>query len=240
MPSAPIQLGSLSCSHRFAMSSISPATLQEQPVLEGSPAQAGVASEAPPQPVRHRISGKMRARIDIDDEIEEAFAISDMLKKVQKRAKSMQKSSKKAKQRLVMKASKLRAEDLERIAVLKRCGLFATENASTPNAEVSGDVQPEPPQRASKGKVQRKVADIISQTPGSSGLLRVLQRPSTANQHSALCEALVAGSVVHVPLRIPTGTPLGYRQGGHSSQHADVSQEVIEQADDMPISKDLE
>ena len=186
------------------------------------------------------MNGKTQNRIDIDDEIEEANKISDMLKKVQKKAKSMQRSSKKAKQRLVVKAGKLRAEDLERIAVLKRCGLFVSENASNPNAEVSGDGQPEPPQRATKGKVQRKMADIISQTEGSAGLLQVLQRSQTADQSPARSESLIAGSVVHVPLHIPTGTPLGFQRGGLSSKHADVSQEVIEQADHSPSSKDLD
>mgnify|MGYP000683140218 CR=1 FL=1 len=115
------------------------------------------------------MSGKTQNRIDIDDEIEEANKISDMLKKVQKKAKSMQRSSKKAKQRLVVKAGKLRAEDLERIAVLKRCGLFVSEDTSEPSARVSVDGQSEVPAKATKGKVQRKMADIMSQTEGSAG-----------------------------------------------------------------------
>jgi len=76
-------------------------------VLESGPEQPGSSSSGAPPRVRQRMSGKTQNRIDIDDEIEEANKISDMLKKVQKKAKSMQRSSKKAKQRLVVKAGKL-------------------------------------------------------------------------------------------------------------------------------------
>ena len=186
------------------------------------------------------MSGKTQNRIDIDDEIEEANKISDMLKKVQKKAKSMQRSSKKAKQRLVVKAGKLRAEDLERIAVLKRCGLFVSEDTSEPSARVSVDGQSEVPAKATKGKVQRKMADIMSQTEGSAGLLEVLQRSFMADAGTARRESPIAGSVVHAPVHIPTGTPLGGQRSAHSGKRDDQSQQAAEQADDLAQPKDPE
>ena len=152
----------------------------------------------------------------------------------------MHKPSKKAKQRLVMKASKLRAEDLERIAVLKRCGLFVSEHAGNPNADVSAGCEQEPTARAAHGKVQRKMADIMSQTDGSAGLLHVLQRQYTAPAGTGRCESPIAGSVVHVPAHVPTGTPLGIHRKGHSSTHLNMSVETDGQEDDMSNCKDPE
>jgi hypothetical protein len=182
----------------------------------------------------------MRARIDIDDEIQEAAQISDMLKKVQKRATSLKKSSKKAKQRLVLKASKLRAEDLERIAVLKRCGIFIDERAGNPNAALSEPGERGMPGEATKTKVQKKLADIMSQTEGSAGLVQVLQRQYTAGAGTAPCGSPIAGSVVHVPALIPTGTPLGSYRKDQSCKHVDESQEHAEQEDVMADPKDLD
>ena len=186
------------------------------------------------------MSSKMRARIDIDDEIQEAAQISDMLKKVQKRAKSMQKSSKKAKQRLVLKASKLRAEDLERIAVLKRCGLFVPDHAAGPNGTVPAAGASQVTTETTRGKVQRTMADIMSQTEGSAGLLHVLQNQHGADARGAQCESPIAGSVVHVPAPIPTGTPLGNWKTDLSLKHVVESQEAAEQADDTAMPKNLD
>jgi hypothetical protein len=215
-------------------------TANVRAVPESGTEQPGSSSNGDPPSVRQRLSRKTKNRIDIDDEIEEANRISDMLKKVQKKAKSMQRSSKKAKQRLVVKAGKLRAEDLERIAVLKRCGLFVSEDTSDPSARVAVDGQSEAPAKATKGKVQRKMADIMSQTEGSAGLLDVLQRSFMADAGAARRESPIAGSVVHVPLHIPTGTPLGGQRSAHSEKRDDQSQQAAEQADDLAQSKDLE
>jgi hypothetical protein len=213
---------------------------KQKAVFENEPGQSSSSSHRTSPTVRRRISSKMRARIDIDDEIQEAAQISDMLKKVQKRAKSLQKSSKKAKQRLVLKASKLRAEDLERIAVLKRCGLFVHEHASNPNAALSEHGEPGMPGEATKTKVQTKLADIMSQTEGSAGLVHVLQRQYTAGAGTAPCESPIAGSVVHVPALIPTGTPLGSYRKDQSFKHVEESQEQAGQEDVMAEPRDLE
>jgi hypothetical protein len=209
-------------------------------VLEAGAEQPGSSATGAPPTDRQRASSKLRARIDIDDEIEEANKIADMLKKVQKKAKTMHRSSKKAKQRLVVKASKLRAEDLERIAVLKRCGLFVSEDASEAKPTASEGCQGGPPAQATKGKVQRRMADIMSQTEGSAGLLQVLQSAFAGDAVAAPCASPIARSVVHVPIHMPTGIPLGNFRSLNSANRVGESQEAAVQAEDMDNSKDLE
>jgi hypothetical protein len=231
---------SLCDSKRYAMCSPSRGSSKEKADFESEAEQPGSSSHGAAKTVKRRMSSKMRARIDIDDEIQEAAQISDMLKKVQKRAKSMQKSSKKAKQRLVSKASKLRAEDLERIAVLKRCGLFVHDNSAGPNGTVPDAGASQVTTETTRGKVQRAMAGIMSQTEGSAGLLHVFQNQHGSDTSGAQCESPIAGSVVHVPAPIPTGSRLGNWQTNLSLKHVVESQEVIEQAEDMAISQNLD
>jgi hypothetical protein len=230
---------SLCHSTRCAMASGSVGASNVRAVSDAGAEQPSSSSAGDPQTVGQR-TRKRKARIDIDDEIEEANRISDMLKKVQKRAKTMQRSSKKAKQRLVVKASKLRAEDLERIAVLKRCGLFVSEDTSNPNVTVSEDCQAEPLDRATKGNVQRKMADIIAQTDGSAGLLNVIHRTYKAETGAARSEIPIAGSVCHVPALIPTGCPLGKHHNELPPTRVDDAEEAAVEAELSAISKDFE
>ena len=65
-----------------------------------------------------------RPKIDLDDEIRRANDLAAMSRKMLSAAKNVSRNTKKAKQRLIKKAGKLSPEDLERIAVLKRCGMF--------------------------------------------------------------------------------------------------------------------
>jgi hypothetical protein len=72
-------------------------------------------------------AGRKRAKrphIDYDAKIQEAAINIKEMGKAMAAAKSAQKNERRKKQRLVKKASALSPEDLERIAVLKRCGLF--------------------------------------------------------------------------------------------------------------------
>ena len=83
------------------------------PPGEVASAQAGVRKVRRPRAIR--------PRIDIDDTIREANRVGDLLKKMGQAAKTLKKTQTKAKQRLVKKAARLSPQDLERIAVLKRC-----------------------------------------------------------------------------------------------------------------------
>ena len=72
----------------------------------------------------------------MDDEIRRANDLAAMSRKMLMAAKHASRNSKKAKQRLIKKAGKLSPEDLERIAVLKRCGLYDDDGADdADNAE---------------------------------------------------------------------------------------------------------
>ena len=101
-----------------------------------------VASDAQ-SPATGRGRGRGRARIarpriDIDDQIREANRVSDLLKKMGQAAKTLKKSQTKAKQRLIKKASRLKPEDLERIAVLKRVFAESEETAGDDAGSSSG------------------------------------------------------------------------------------------------------
>ena len=116
-----------------------------------------------------------RPKIDIDEEIGEANRLALVTKKMMQAAKSAQRNSQRSKQRLVRKAGKLSAEDLERIATLKRCGLFvpdpmedatsstgsAPSSSSTSTSGVSAPVQ----------RVNTKLFSRVSQVQGAADLL---------------------------------------------------------------------
>ena len=77
----------------------------------------------------------VRPKIDLDEEIRRANDLAAMSRKMLQAAKNVSRNNRKAKQRLIKKAGKLSPEDLERIAVLKRCGLYEEEG----DAEEAGD-----------------------------------------------------------------------------------------------------
>ena len=72
---------------------------------------------------RPKVSGS--SKIDLDEEIAEANKLAEASRKNLMSAENVEKKSPRQKHKLVRKAGKLSAEDLERIAVLKRCGLYA-------------------------------------------------------------------------------------------------------------------
>ena len=90
--------------------------------------------EAPGHAAPRASKGPKRGKkplLDLDDHIAKAkHAIQDARKQVQK-ARMQAKLEKRKKQRLLRKASNLNVEDLERIAVLKRCGLVGGSTTGT-------------------------------------------------------------------------------------------------------------
>ena len=111
-------------------------------------AMAGPADEAPQaasaaSPAAAKASPRSkkasRPKIDLDDEIRRANDLANMSRKMLSAAKNVSRNNRKAKQRLIKKAGKLSPEDLERIAVLKRCGLYEEdgEEEETDNAEAA-------------------------------------------------------------------------------------------------------
>ena len=97
---------------------MTPGSGSELPVAEaGQPAPKGKSRGGRPK-------ASARPKIDIDDEISEANRLAEVTKRMLSAAKAAQRNSRRTKQRLVRKAGKLSAADLERIAVLKRCALL--------------------------------------------------------------------------------------------------------------------
>ena len=94
------------------------------PEIASTPASLVVAAAAASPKKKGRPSKGSRPKIDIDDEIEQANRMAEVTKKMMLAARAAQRNSRRAKQRLVRRAGKLSPADLERLAVLKRCGLY--------------------------------------------------------------------------------------------------------------------
>ena len=99
----------------------------------------GDESEAAKAALSDQPVAKVRAkrpRIDLDDSIQQAKAAMTKAMKDVQEARRVARNERRKKQRLVKKAGILSAEDLERIAVLKRCG-FGPLNSGTSTAASS-------------------------------------------------------------------------------------------------------
>ena len=82
-----------------------------------------------------------RPRIDLDDSIQEARNAMQKAMKEVAEARRVAKNERRKKQRLIKKAGHLSAEDLERIAVLKRTGLsHASSGSSAPPSTAASTV----------------------------------------------------------------------------------------------------
>ena len=113
-----------------------------------------------------------KPRIDIDNEIKEANRLSEVLRKMAQAAKTTANNGTRAKQRLVRKAGKLSSEDLERIAVLKRCGLFTgvMKQTETHTSLETSETGMEGNVMADKQNVRNKIAQTMSHITGADEL----------------------------------------------------------------------
>jgi hypothetical protein len=106
-----------------------------------------------------------RPRLDLDEEIDQANKLAEASRKMMNAAKTLQKNNRRCKQWLLRKAGKLSPEDLERIAVLKRCGLYAEKvhdddaGEQHDDAAASGD-EPAAAPSAKKSKLVTAVQKI--------------------------------------------------------------------------------
>lgn len=89
---------------------------REEVATEGPQSPAGAASGRPARRAK-------KPRIDLDDSIAAARRAMLKAQKEVTEARRVARNERRKKQRLVKKASTLSPDDLERIAVLKRCGL---------------------------------------------------------------------------------------------------------------------
>ncbi len=123
-----------------------------------SGARTAAWKRAQPEPQRQVQRRSKRPRIDIDEQIEEANRLAALLKKVQQSAKNIKKYGQRTKKRLLAKAGRLSGDDLERIAVIKRCGLIVDPRPSTSGASVSED---RPSMQASKDSTRGTITDQL-------------------------------------------------------------------------------
>ena len=203
---------------------------------------AGAADEVPQassaaSPAAAKARGQARKvsrpKIDLDDEIRRANDLAAMSRKMLLAAKNVSRNNKKAKQRLIKKAGKLSPEDLERIAVLKRCGMYdddgelkqADNTEEEKQGKSGGKKSPPGPSAAEikRPKLSKSLETLTAANPileeigvvsfgGSSA-----SAASSSSKFSAKAAVKKQGPVILHPrvrlLRAPTG-----------SQNADDSQ----------------
>ena len=131
-----------------------------------------------------------RPRLDIDDQIQEANRVHDMLKKMSCAAKQLKKSQTKAKQRLIKKASRLNPEDLERIAVLKRVfhgGQEGDAASSSAASSSSVDLSAQSP-NPSKGirRLHSSLRSMMTNVKGADGVIESLGAEVPENSETPL------------------------------------------------------
>ena len=187
-------------SHRrlhFAMASAS-----DERDMPPAPAAAHAPAAGRGRAGRPRGRGANRPRIDIDDQIAEANRLSSVMKKLAHAAKMAEKNGQRVKQRLMKKAGKLSAEDLERIAVLKRCGLVERpcQDAADPGSD-QADGEPEtPPKRRKAPQVNAQLATALGKVSGvesvidSVGSLKTMMQDGSTSTGSALSSAYLSRS----------------------------------------------
>jgi len=124
-----------------------------QPLSSVATVPGAEPSSQPPIPEQEQRVRRKRPRlpkIDIDALIAQHLANMKNAKKLEAEAKKLMRNEKRKKQRLMKKASNLTPDDLERIAVLKRCGLWDPANGVTivPATEDNAAAAPQQPQQA--------------------------------------------------------------------------------------------
>ena len=146
-----------------------------------------VATVASPKRIGRPKTGS-RPKIDIDDEIQEANRLAEVTKRMMQAAKAAQRNSRRTKQRLVRKAGKLSAADLERIATLKRCGLFVAEpsegSSSSSSAAMSSSSGSATSGSEPVRRVNSKLFSAVGQVQGAADLLACMQQHGAGSSSS--------------------------------------------------------
>jgi len=169
----------------------------EVSTASGSPSSAPSAAGTPVAKAAAaggRARGGKKPLIDIDVEIQEANRLAELFKKMQKASKVASRNATRQRQRLVRKAQKLSEQDLMRLAVIKRCGMFVPDAPDVAAASASG-ADGGPPQ-AKKSKAQEQLSSrfktLVSGVAGAA----------------ELCEALTIGTENRSAATAPTTIPV--------------------------------
>jgi hypothetical protein len=177
-----------------------------------SPGQRTAAwKRAEPEPKRQVQKRTKRPRIDIDEQIEEANRLAALLKKVQQSAKNIKKSGQRTKKRLLAKAGRLSGEDLERISVIKRCGLIVDPHVADSEAGGSED---RPSMKASKDTTRGTITDhlvrIFDGIVSAGRPADKLVSPTSSLQTEGLAPPAASASIVPGVLRLASKARVGY------------------------------
>ena len=193
-----------------------------EPPVGDEPCSEDHASGAPSTPASSQALPKVKAkargrpvrpRIDLDEQIAHANKLADVSKKMLVAAKSAQKAQKKQKQRLIRKAGKLSAEDLERMAVLKRCGLYAEdgEDLSAPE-NVAKKTVADQDEIPVAGPVEKrsKLSEKIAKISDTDMFVQSLSEPLASKAASGSSGSQASGSNGSQLLQ-PSSLPRGKR-----------------------------
>ena len=158
-----------------------------------------------------RTRGVKKPQIDIDEEIEEANKLAELFKKMQKASKVAARNAGRQRQRLVRKAQKLSDQDLMRLAVIKRCGMFVQDDAVASGSAAAADCSPTPPKK-SKGQeaLSNRFKTLVG---GAAGAKELVQALNLETGGDATPTAPTAASVASRPRFLPLG-----RSGGSALQ----------------------
>ena len=124
---------------------------------------------------------------------------------MQKASKVAARNAGRQRQRLVRKAQKLSEQDLMRLAVLKRCGMFVPDESVLP-AGSSGAVGVPAPAKKSKAQetISNRFKTLVTGVAGATELVEAMNLRSEGN---ATASPLSARSRVRVPAVAPLGLP---------------------------------
>ena len=213
-------------------------TLTDFPMVAS---ETAVVGPVPPPKRIGRPKMASRPKIDIDEEIEEANRLAEVTRRMMHAAKAAQKNSKRSKQRLVRKAGKLSASDLERIATLKRCGLFvpdpmeesAASTSSAPSSSSTSTAMVSAPVR----RINTKLVSAVNRLEGAADLLASMQHHvpgASSSAGSDLARASSAAAVTTAVSRVPRGRLLMPARA--SVAMASISEAASSAADAPPSS----
>ena len=157
------------------MESAAPAPTEARPEEVPAPPD----EQALPMRKGGRPAKASRPKIDIDHEIDEANRMAEITKKMMLAAKAAQRNSRRAKQRLVRRAGKLSAADLERLAVLKRCGLYlegpapaSPETSTAPPSSAASSLSSRGSPAPSPSVASMKLLNAMGKVDGAAELLQ--------------------------------------------------------------------
>ena len=148
-----------------------------------------------------RIRGGKKPQIDIDHEIQEANKLAELFRKMQKASKVAARNAGRQRQRLVRKAQKLSEQDLMRLAVIKRCGMFVPGTSLVTESASGADGTPP---SAKKSKTQEHLSSrfkaLVSGVAGASELCEAL---TGGTDGGPAASALFATPAVSLPVARP-------------------------------------